>query len=381
MRLIGDDVADAALEALIFKYKACESGHPKHLSNSLKSEIQCLKNDPSSVDPRIETFLKDVRTVPSWVDKALLQQGQLVFLKYSTSCAFALLYYSLIGGFSAPKIVAVLDETGYLTKTSKDVTWRRLSETFEMVADCMSSDDSLDIEAMGWHSVVKVRLLHARVRRLIRLRNKNWNTSHYGVPINQEDMCGTLLSFSINVLVSVRHIGAPWLTEYEENAYLHLWRYIGYLIGVKEEFNPLTCISRAHGAIESVVLHLLHPNERSQAVAYHVIQAVASGAHSNWTPAMHSEMARWLLGHPLSDALQIKRSFLCYIYTFKVMVVLQLCACVLPLLINSNTSFGKKLAKAIRSAMMAYAKSRLENAEKTSESPGQTQDKSLSCQS
>jgi hypothetical protein len=242
-------------------------------------------------------------------------------------------------------------------------------ETFEMVAECISSDDAMDVDHVGWHSVVKVRLLHSRVRRQIRRRNKDWDTTHYGIPINQEDMMATLLSFSISVLKSVRKIGAPWLTEHEEHAYLHLWRYIGFVIGVREECNPLSSMNRAHGTIESVVLHLLHPDDRSVAIANHVLQAVAHRPpNSDWTPAMHSEMARWLLGNPLSEALGIKRSILCYLYTFKIMIVLQLVALILPLMINSNTTFGRKMAHTVRSAIVAHAK-RVEKSTETSPDP------------
>lgn len=48
----------------------------------------------------------------------------------------------LTGGFSAPKLAAVLNETGYLTSASKDATFRRLLETTLFVLDVCSNSSA-----------------------------------------------------------------------------------------------------------------------------------------------------------------------------------------------------------------------------------------------
>jgi hypothetical protein len=53
---------------------------------------------------------------------------------------------------------------------------------------------------------------------------------------------GTLLSFSINVLDSLRLVGVPILTGQDEIAFLHLWRYISYLIGVRDHHDLMRCL-------------------------------------------------------------------------------------------------------------------------------------------
>ena len=86
-----------------------------------------------------------------------------------------------------------------------------------------------------------------------------------------EDMIGTLLSFSINVIETIKKIGAP-ITLEEEESYIHLWRYVGYLLGVSEEYNPCVNINTSIGVVESIILHILHPDERSGEVARHVLR-------------------------------------------------------------------------------------------------------------
>jgi hypothetical protein len=110
-------------------------------------------------DPRINAFLKQTHQLPDWLDQAKLRHGQVVMLRYFQASGLALLYYSLIGGFSAPKIVRVLDSTGYLTRPNPDATWRRLNETLEMVADILDGEGAMLPGGRGWNTILKVPLI------------------------------------------------------------------------------------------------------------------------------------------------------------------------------------------------------------------------------
>jgi len=115
-----------------------------------------------------------------------LSEGQAVFWRYSGPIFGALMHFSLAGGFSAPKLGAAMRETGYLTGDRREATYKRLLETTLMVLDCMS--DMRVGEGKGWRSCVRVRLLHAMVRRRIRTKKGKLNVydqAELGVPINQ----------------------------------------------------------------------------------------------------------------------------------------------------------------------------------------------------
>jgi len=327
MRSEKDDLGDAAFDAL--STLAGGSHDPDVLATTFASMLR----DESEKDlPDELRALKDNMTPPAWLDWNAIEKGQLLFLKHTGSSAFGLLYFSLIGGFSAPKIVKTLDETGYLTSGTRDATWRRLNETFSMVVACMDSPASLQPGQDAWLSILRVRLLHSRTRLRILRSKKGWDTKEFGVPINQEDMMGTLLSFSANVLESIDRIATfgvrewmpTWVTRLahstglpsvspvshdEQMAYLHLWRYIGHLVGVRPEFNKCIDVPTAKGATESVVMHLLHPNDRSRAVAHNVLSAVALREPLRWPMEKHAQAARMLLGSPLADALGLPFSW------------------------------------------------------------------------
>jgi len=80
---------------------------------------------------------------------------------------------------------------------------------------------------------VHVRLMHARVRLALR-GDARWRAEQWGVPINQADMAVTALLFSHGFATFVRKLGVQ-LNRQEEEDLLHLWRYAGYLMGVREE--------------------------------------------------------------------------------------------------------------------------------------------------
>lgn len=327
MRFEVDSAGDNCVEAI--------ESHPEVANSNSQGAFSC--------DHRTQQFLKMIdTTVPSWLDMASLRRGQRVFLMYSVSANLGLLYFSLLGGFSAPKITQVLDATGYLTSTNSDSVWRRLLETFDMVLAAVESDDALAVDGPGFAAVLNVRLLHSRVRLRIMAR-RQWDSSSYGLPINQEDMLATLLSFSINVLDTIEKIGAPFLTLQDQKDYLHLWKYIGYLIGVNpDHLHCLDCPSRARGAMESIVLHLLTPNDRSKQIAGNILAAVTKRSPLQWSRAVHEAVATELLGVPLARVLGIPPpSVAAYLYARWVLLWTYLLACLLPFF-HSEALFAKK---------------------------------------
>ena len=84
------------------------------------------------------------------------------------------------------------------------VLMRRLFETGRLLIDCCAEQGALRPGREGWRSAVRVRALHARVRRRLLLRGASggeaWDCARDGVPINQEDQAATLLAFSCRMV-------------------------------------------------------------------------------------------------------------------------------------------------------------------------------------
>lgn len=79
-----------------------------------------------------------------------------------------------------------------------------------------------------------VRLLHAQVRYFIKNAVK-WDTDYRGVPINQEDMLATVTLFS-SAMIDGSQVFMTHTTQQEKEAVCHLWRCIGYYIGIFNSF-------------------------------------------------------------------------------------------------------------------------------------------------
>lgn len=61
-----------------------------------------------------------------------------------------------------------------------------------------------------------------------------WDESRLGKPVNQEDLAYTLLTFGYVIPAALRKWGLRW-TPAERETYLHLWKVVGFAMGLKDE--------------------------------------------------------------------------------------------------------------------------------------------------
>ncbi|KAG0051265.1 hypothetical protein BGZ83_003899 [Gryganskiella cystojenkinii] len=256
LRKIGDALADDALEAL--KIRRGEDALA-----ALRAYVSRPESEQESPAPRL--LMDQLMTVPDWVDWKQVRRGQDVFWKYVLFISHALLHFSLAGGFVIPKITKVLNSTGYL---SGNKTMVRVLETGQFLMDVVTSLEYLQPgTGVAWESAVQVRFLHAGVRarltKISRAHSKYYNIEDHGVPINQEDLLATLFGFS-NVMWRVMEGRMDvHMTMQEREDYLHLWRYVGYIMGVDDILGATLTPDRADACIESITLHLSDPNLES----------------------------------------------------------------------------------------------------------------------
>jgi uncharacterized protein (DUF2236 family) len=143
--------------------------------------------------------------------------------------------YSLPSSYAAKKGVQVLHRTAYLAKRPN----RRLFETAQFIVDVMSPG-GLGPGGRGIRTAQKVRMMHAAIRHLIRTdTGAPWSIEQLGMPINQEDLLGTLMTFTWLILDGLDRLGVQ-LTPQEQQAYLETWLVVGTLMGVEPQLLPRT---------------------------------------------------------------------------------------------------------------------------------------------
>jgi hypothetical protein len=109
-------------------------------------------------------------------------------------------------------------------------------ETSQFVVDVLDND-GLGPTGHGLRSAQKIRLLHATMRYHVSQLG-DWDAAALGVPVNQEDLAGTLMSFSWMIPLGLGKLGIELLPE-DRDAYFHIWRVVGHVLGVHEQLNPV----------------------------------------------------------------------------------------------------------------------------------------------
>lgn len=229
MRQVGDPAADAVIAALF----AQPDEGVKRASQFLRGLVENDDLPDEQVDPRLRDYLEATQP-PSWADTARFELAARTFQRYAPHMVTLLNLYALPMTYTAAKGVKVLARTNRLQSNAT----RRITETAQMIIDVMRPS-GLDMtghllkKGKGIRSAQKVRLLHATVRHLIQQHDSTWQKD-WGVPVNQEDMAGTLLSFSVLILDGMQRLGVE-LTAQERDAYHHAWNVVGHYMGVHED--------------------------------------------------------------------------------------------------------------------------------------------------
>jgi len=223
MRSVGDPDVDE----LIAGHVALHG--PQSLDRLLR-ELFRTQQMPES-DPLVRSYLA---VLPRFNlgDRDVIARGQQLFDLYGPEVLMILGSYSLPLAYAAGHGVQVVDRSRRL----KDDPIRRLCDTAQMVVNVMQPGQ-LEEGGVGWRATRKVRLIHALVRQRVQSEATNPWRAEWGLPINQEDQAGTLLTFSIATLDGLRRMGAR-VTSAEADAYIMAWSAVGQLLGVAPSLLP-----------------------------------------------------------------------------------------------------------------------------------------------
>jgi hypothetical protein len=149
------------------------------------------------------------------------------------------LFSALYGG-SLPTAYACGQGAEVLQMTARLETdaRRRLNETAQFLLDVMRPG-GMEPGGAGYTAARRVRLMHAAVRWLILHRpGLKWDTPRLGLPLNQEDLLNTVLTFTEVVLEVFDRTGVGY-TDDDSADHIHLWSFVGYLLGIQEDLLPL----------------------------------------------------------------------------------------------------------------------------------------------
>lgn len=201
----------------------------KLFDQALERGIGSINRPPKA----LRDFFTDVEATPYWVDHARIERGAKAITRTGLLGLFPLGDMSLMGGYLASRATKPLVATGEI----EHMAGQRLVETAAWWID-VTTPGSLRPHGKGYASSLRVRLVHAYVRDAMN-RRQDWDYEAWDRPINQLQTVGTLLLFSLVFVLGTQFLGIRY-TERERADIIHLWRYVGWLLGIDEELLPAT---------------------------------------------------------------------------------------------------------------------------------------------
>lgn len=211
---------------------------------------------------------------------------------------------SLVSGYAAPAGNKPLVFSGRLEHAAA----RRLNETARFVRE-VTTPGGLEPGADGFAMSVRVRLVHARVRSLVR-RTGRWDDDAWSLPINQHDQVATTLLFSSVLLEGLERLGMRFTCD-ERDDYVALWSHVGWLMGTERPLLP-TCDAEARQMQHFIEATQAPPDDDSRRLTAALLAGPppANGdrlarARSAVLQPLAASLCRGMLGDPIADGLGV----------------------------------------------------------------------------
>ncbi len=223
--LVGDPISDAAMEALA-KLSPGKSSPHKIISACMEQDKEGMREAPAE----LREFFEFVSSPPDHVviDPETAKVAAHAFFKNSDLIVIATLLDAHISGL-VEGIGRMFNHTGRATGNT-----RRLRQNARHILDIFMPG-GLERTGDGWKLSVRIRLIHSQVRRLIEQSDSgDWDTASVGRPLHMAHLALGTCGFSTKTISAARKLGAD-LTEEDGEAYMRIWRYAGWLMGLPDE--------------------------------------------------------------------------------------------------------------------------------------------------
>ncbi|MBI2764281.1 MAG: DUF2236 domain-containing protein [Chloroflexi bacterium] len=293
-RFVADAPADAVIAGLV---AASEMGVAQRVLRTLTLNDQPI---PGDLPQPAKEYLLTSRDLPPWAEPDKIRRGEHLYQRYGMQIGMLLFCSALAEGYLVERFARVLFRTAQLESN----TQRRVVETGQLVTDAMAPG-GLEPGGRGITSALRVRLMHASIRRLIKEQAKvdpeSW-PDDWGEPISQGDMAATLMAFSVLMLDGLKRLGTH-LDAADEEAYCHCWRVVGYFMGIHEELLPNN-VDESHELLASTRRRLYNVSPEGLALEAALIALLEEMSPG---PMKHipREMIRFLIGNEYADLLRV----------------------------------------------------------------------------
>ena len=218
--MIGDPLADAVVRDL-------SALDPEEMHRTLAQALDNPHAPQTGAPDSLIEFVEHATTVPDWFDPDVARRASRAFLRNSDIVLAALVGGSIVEGFST-----LISKSFRIRGRVTDSGVRRLKQNgMQLVEQYLPG--GMEPGGDGWRLTLRVRLVHAQSRYLIN-RSDEWDHPRLGEPISAAHVLLAGAAFSGRLMRHVAALGGDFGRE-EREAYIHVWRYTGLLIGIPEE--------------------------------------------------------------------------------------------------------------------------------------------------
>ena len=217
---IGDPVMDGVVDDLVSIPRA-------DASRFIRAGMEQRAGDLRSAPKSLRDFFVDLSPPdPPWLDHDAFAPGIRGFHANVPSIFAAFVTGTLIDGFST-LIAKSFVQTGRIF----DAGVRRLRQNNRHQVEIFMPG-GLRREGDGWKLSVRIRLVHAQVRRLLR-ESGEWDDAAFGTPLSAAHLGFAIACFSARTAEHARSLGATFTPE-EREGFCAVWRYAGHLMGIPD---------------------------------------------------------------------------------------------------------------------------------------------------
>jgi hypothetical protein len=182
--------------------------------------------------------------LPEWASGEKIERAVAITKRWLPEVVTSYVVASLPFAYAGAKGALVLSRISLLG--AEQPLLRRVLETLLFVLR-VNEAGALEVGGPGYTLARKTRVFHALVRVMLEsfaidqrkptCIGAPWNCAVNGVPVNQEDLLGTLWTFAITPLEVIERAGAR-LSDADKDAVVHRWCVVGHLLGVGAGVSP-----------------------------------------------------------------------------------------------------------------------------------------------
>lgn len=265
------------------------------------------------IPPSIREFLEAPIVFPDWVDDSKLERASETFVSYGAVTLMMILLDGFPHTLTNPSearaffIAQIFNPETIMNRMFQLPHFIiSIAESGGLAQTRSSEDPSLVVKGVGILAAQKLRLIHSSIRLRLQLPNplpeKNWDTTAYGHPINQEDLALALMSFCIVTVDGMRKLGFE-ISQEDEETRLHMWKTIGFLIGLREEMQPQS-LEDAHSLFAIIHRRRAGKSPEGVAVLAELIRIMKSMLPLGYK-SLPAGLMRYLLGKDTANMLQV----------------------------------------------------------------------------